>query len=464
MSPDVATPTRTAALTRRAGLGLLVLGPTLAGAVLMSGVSMHTAWAPEEAAAPAPAGDAAAWVDARRAAGQASTQAGFLITGSAELASGAAELNARAEELQPGITQLADGAKQLNQGLVELQAGTGQLGDGAVKVADGVDGAVEKVQGLVAVQMQVISAVDNIDKQLEKSTDPRAPQWRKQLADLRAEAAKLGINGDMVDQLAELRSGTRELANQLAVPGYAYHDGIYQAAEGTKQLVAGTTQLDEGTAAALEGIAQLAEGAAKVDQMAQRTRDDAAAVTRAMPAVTTAEEPDTPTRSLAPLIAFLLAAAVCVGAAARFGWGTLGVAAIGIAALFAIGSGLDSTGLALAAIVIVLTTVTAGLVGRVLGRGAMYASLLVQTAITGHVWAAAAGADVAGWKHTLATLMPLNYAVDALVAVGNSGSTQHIAISCGVLAATAVLALIAGRFVTTRDESASDTTAVASAS
>ena len=441
---------------------------------------MYTSWnaSPEQAAAPAPV-DSSQFVDARRAAGQASSQAGFLTAGTGELTNGLNTLNEKTGELKDGITELNAGAQQLNQGLVELQAGTGQLGDGAVKIADGVQHAIEQVQGLTMVQTQVIAAVDNIDSQLAKSTDPRAAGWRKQLADVRAEAAKLGINGDMVDRLDELRSGTRDLANQLAVPGYAYHDGIYEAAKGTKQLAAGTTQLEEGTGAAIDGINQLADGAAKVDQMAQKTRDDITAITRALPvAPASAGEQAagnaTPARVLAPMIAFFIAALVTVGGVSlfaiarpwtwgrtsRFGMtptlvGIAAVAAVGIATLWATTTGLDSTGMALASLIALLGTITAASVGAAtmnifgptLGRIALFLSLIIQMVVTGHVWTAAATSNITGWKHTLLQLMPVNYTVDALVTVGNNGAQQHLIIACGVLGATTLIAALIARFL-----------------
>ncbi|WP_075724388.1 hypothetical protein [Corynebacterium aquilae] len=472
---------------RRLIIAAAFLAPTLGGAIAthVTHQEIHTTWNtnPEHAvAAPSPlATDSTQLVDARRAAGQAASQAGFLTTGTNELNEGLKQLNDKTEELANGITELDDGAKQLNEGLVQLQAGTGQLGDGAVRIADGVSNAVEQVQGLTMIQAQVIGAVDNIDQQLAQSRDPRAPEWRKQLAQLRTEAAKLGINGDMADQLDQLRSGTRDLANQLAVPGYAYHDGIYKAAEGTKKLTQGTKQLNEGTAEAIDGIGKLAEGGEKVNQMAQRTSDDVDAVARALPAPAPiaatgadAAEPDAPARALSPLIAFLITALVSLGGVSlfaiarpwtwsrinRFGLtptivGTAAVGAVGVATLIATTSTLDPTGIVLAALVTFAAAIVATLAGRAtislfgptLGRVILFISLILQIAIVGHVWTGTATSDTTTAWAIATSLMPINYPVEALVTVGNNGETMHLVIALAVMVATALLAGLAGRFV-----------------
>src|SRR5699024_8943017 len=162
----VVAPTETPA-TRRGGIlaALLLLIPLIAGTVFATatGMDISRSWssADEVTGAPAPASTASPdLIDARRAAGEAGAQAGFLVSGTGELTAGTQELVDAATPLQEGVSAAAEGARQLHEGLIQLQAGTGQMGTGATEIADGVSSAVEQMTGLVILTQQIRVALD----------------------------------------------------------------------------------------------------------------------------------------------------------------------------------------------------------------------------------------------------------------------------------------------------------------
>ena len=104
------------------------------------------------------------------------------------------------------------------------------------------------------------------------------------------------------------------MSNQLSVNGYAYHDGVYQAAEGAKQLNAGIGELNAKVDEALKGVDELVAGAEKVDGMAQQNRNKVQGAQRALPTVAgPAEAQDGPAQLLSPIVAMLLAALAVLG-------------------------------------------------------------------------------------------------------------------------------------------------------
>ena len=123
-------------------------------------------------------------VGARRAAGEAGTQSGFLVTGTGELVAGVDKLTGSANDMTGATKELANGTQQLADGMTQIQAGTGQLGSAASQVADGVDQAVEQVQGVIALQPQLLAAIDDADRKLAANPAPAnnslvsALRWR----------------------------------------------------------------------------------------------------------------------------------------------------------------------------------------------------------------------------------------------------------------------------------------------
>lgn len=273
---------------------LLLLVPLAAGAV----VAYAAKWEPAQAwnadgqqvlGAPAPqsAGSAAsdpALVDARRAAGLAQTQAGFLETGTDKLTDGTGQLRGGAGELADGVDDLVAGAQELVNGMTQLQAGTGELGAGATELADGVGTAVDQVVGLGAVQGQILTALDSTLDSLQDVDTPQAREISRQLEQLRTQVATFRIDNSLTDQLTKLKDGSRELANQLDVPGYAYHDGIFQATEGAKRLNSALGELNGRVDEALAGVDELDDGAQQLQTMAEENKANLDKVQRSLPA------------------------------------------------------------------------------------------------------------------------------------------------------------------------------------
>ncbi|AKK02152.1 hypothetical protein [Corynebacterium epidermidicanis] len=438
---------------RRLLFALLLVLPLIGGAAysIATNSDPSAAWSsPDE---PSAAPGAADLVPARRAAGEASSQAGFLIGGTKELSSGAGQLADGTGKLAEGGHTAAGAANELSNGMVQLQAGTGQLGDGAVKVADGVQQAVDQVQGIGLIQMQIVREIDRVSAELEKDKSPEAAEFRKQLAGFRTQVEQFKLDGAMVDQLSQLRTGSREIANQLAVPGYGFHDGIYSATKGSKELATGLAELDAGLAEASNGANQLRDGAVKVDNMAAKNKEKIGAVQRALPAdVAPAAEEPMPT--LIPLLGFLISALVMVGCSltSRFGF----VAVLLMGALAALVLATDLTPVVGAGLV--ATVILAGLAAGFLARGlvavfgprwgsyVMWAGLLVQIGAVGFVWKLASRADISPVLGAVSAFMPMHYSTGALTSAGNSGSTTVLGVSLGVLAATAVCGFLVSKF------------------
>ncbi|WP_080793081.1 hypothetical protein [Corynebacterium pacaense] len=471
MSADSARAASSTSKLRSVLAALLLLIPVLGGTIFAAATDLDIsrAWAGEDeiTGAPAPAvANSQALIDARRAAGEAGTQAGFLVSGTDELTRGTQQLVDGATPLTDGMGSAADGAKALHDGLVQLQAGTGQLGSGATEIADGVEGAVEQLNGYMVVQQQLVAVMDQADKTLADSKTPEAEQLRGQLADLRRQIQQFGLSVGMTDQLNDLRSGTRDLANQLAVPGYGFHDGIYSATNGAAELSSGLSQLEEGVDKAVNGFSTLDEGAERLDSMATAVQDKTGAVQRALPVVqaTGAEEgatgqagEDGRSMALAPMYAFLIATLVMLGGAA-IGWATLknrlltvivllGITALGGIVLFTVAFGMSPAVLAASSAVLLLATVVGAILTRVMvqlfgGTAAVVLGVvgwLLQVAVVAHVWSVQAVSEISTLWRALAGIMPLHYPTFALVSLGNDGAQSAIWMSVAVLVAVGVI-------------------------
>lgn len=430
---------------RRTLLASLLLLPLLGGATYSAATHMDpaTAWSAPDTPSAAPG--AADLVPARRAAMEAGQQAGFLAGGTSELAKGAKELDDGTGKLATGAHDASTGAGQLAQGMVELQAGTGQLGSGAVQVADGVQKAVDQVQGLGLIQAQIITEIDRISADLEKNPSPDAVQFRKQLADFRVQVQNFKLDAAMVDQLAQLRSGSREIANQLNTPGYGYHDGIYSATKGSKELAAGLQQLDAGLAEAQKGSTKLSEGATKVDGMATRNKEKVGAVQRALPADPAPVAAGEPIPVLIPLLGFLIAALVMVGGSLTSRFGLVLIMAMGALAALLLATDLTASAAAFLVGGVVLAALAAAFMARALvavlgpraGSYTLWGLLLLQVGLVGWAWKAASVAQIPAALGFTSALLPMHYATSALTAAGNSGSPVVMGVSMGVLAACA---------------------------
>lgn len=465
----------TASLSRKILAVLLLLVPLVAGTIYAAAMNLDVsrAWSSAEEVTGAPAASIATnneeLIDARRAAGEAGAQAGFLTSGTGELTTGTQQLVDGAQPLEDGVTAAADGAQQLHDGLVQLQAGTGQMGTGATEIADGVQSAVEQLGGLVIVQQQLLGALNEADKHLAASKIPEAEELRKQITEVRRHLDNFGISVEMTDQLDLLRSGTRDLANQLAVPGYGFHDGIYSATKGAAELSAGLKELETGVGTAVEGFTALDEGANRLGAMASLNEEKTSAVQRALPvpqvpagSVEAAAEEER-TSALAPMYAFLISALVMLAGAA-LGWAgfknnwllafvVLGVTAIGGIILFTVSLGMSIAALSGALGILLLATVVAGILSRVLLQmmgvtGAIVVTVLgwiAQAAVIGHVWSVTAVSDIALVWRVIAGMMPLHYPTFAVTSIGNGGTMSAVWMAVAVLVAMGVIGAIALR-------------------
>ena len=408
--------------------------------------------------------------DARRAAGEAGQQAKVLKEGAGQLAAGIGEAQGQTQQLIDALAAAQSGSQQLADGMVELQAGTGQLGTGATQLADSIGEVVGQVSGFEAVRGQVVGAIDRSLEELKGAKDPEAVKARESLKDLRGQAETAQLPPDVVAKMNQLRDGSRDLANQLAVPGYGYHDGIYTATNGSAELAAGLRELQAQTGQATGGIDELVAGVEKINQMAGMNADKVGAVRAALPVPAVAPgaagaEPAGPT--LAPVAAMLLAAMAVLGGtalaaaawfASRGRWWILGVGSVVLAAAGTIlagvigsGFGVQEYGVAFAGLLLG-TLASAGLAsvfnrafGARVGLGLAGVLALVQTGLVGWVWRTATTAQVDSVWVALSQAAPMHWASTAVSAAGNGGDYRGIVSAVLLSALLAVAGLVGAR-------------------
>lgn len=405
--------------------------------------------------------------DARRAAGEAGQQAKVLKEGAGQLAAGIGEAQGQTQQLIDALTAAQTGSQQLSDGMVQLQAGTGQLGAGATQLADSIGEVVGQVSGFEAVRGQVVAAIDRTLAELKDAKDPEAVQARESLQGLREQAETAQLPPDVVAKMNQLRDGSRDLANQLAVPGYGFHDGIYTATNGSAELARGLAELQGQTAAATGGIDELVAGVEKINQMAGMNADKVAAVRAALPVPAVAPgadaaEPAGPT--LAPVAAMLLAAMVVLGGTALAAalclttrtrrWivaiGSIVLATAGTILAGILGSGFGAAEYAIAFVGLWAGTLAStGLaslcflaLGTAAGLTVAGVLALLQTGLVGWVWRTATTAQVDTVWVALSQAAPMHWATTAVSAAGNGGDYRGIisALLLSVLLATAGLA------------------------
>lgn len=405
--------------------------------------------------------------DARRAAGEAGQQAKVLKEGAGQLAAGIGEAQGQTQQLIDALTAAQTGSQQLSDGMVQLQAGTGQLGAGATQLADSIGEVVGQVAGFEAVRGQVVGAIDRSLEELKDAKDPEVVKVRESLKDLRAQAENAQLPPDVVAKMNQLRDGSRDLANQLAVPGYGFHDGIYTATNGSAELAAGLRELQAQTAAATGGIDELVAGVEKIDQMAGMNADKVAAVRAALPVPAVAsgagDEPAGP--KLAPVAAMLLAAMVVLGGTALAAalclttrtrrWvvaiGSIVLATAGTILAGILGSGFGAAEYAIAFVGLLAGTLAStGLaslcllaLGTAAGLTVAGVLALVQTGLVGWVWRTATTAQVDSVWVALSQAAPMHWATTAVSAAGNGGDYRGI-VSALLLSALLAAAGLAG--------------------
>ena len=393
----------------------------------------------------------------------------MLKEGAGELAAGIGEAQGQTQQLIDALAAAQSGSQQLADGMVELQAGTGQLGAGATQLADSIGEVVGQVSGFEAVRGQVVGAIDRSLEELKGAKDPEAVKARESLKDLRAQAETAQLSPDVVAKMNQLRDGSRDLANQLAVPGYGYHDGIYTATNGSAELAAGLRELQTQTGQATGGIDELVAGVEKINQMAGMNADKVGAVRAALPVPAVAPgaagaEPVGPT--LAPVAAMLLAAMAVLGGtalaaawfASRGRWwilsaGSVVLAAAGTILAGVIGSGFGVQEYGVAFIGLLLGTLaSAGLAsvlsrafGAGVGLGSAGVLALVQTGLVGWVWRTATTAQVDSVWVALSQAAPMHWVSTAVSAGGNGGDYRGIVSAVLLSALLAVAGLVGAR-------------------
>lgn len=155
-----------ASATGRALLILVLVLPLIVAAISLAGTSkdLTVAWTRDAQAAQEDAAPGAGGVDpqqlaaAKQATAAAAAQAGFLDASVGAVVDGSVQL-------KDGTTQAASGSVQLRDGMVELQAGVGQLGAGAREISYGVTQLVDSAEQLLALQGQVLLAVEEFKTQ-----------------------------------------------------------------------------------------------------------------------------------------------------------------------------------------------------------------------------------------------------------------------------------------------------------
>lgn len=427
--------------------------------------------------------------DARRATGEAGSQLGLLTATTSQLVDGTAELDEGTRQLIDALAQAEAGSQQLSTGMVELQAGTGQLAGGATQVADVVGEVIDEVSGFEAVRGQVVAAIDRALEGTRESRDPEVEAARATLTGLREQAMTAELPPDTVAQMEQLRTGSREVANQLSTPGYAYHDGVFAATKGAADLAKGLAEINSNAGTAQDGVGELVGGAQRIDTMANQSAQSVRQVRAALPVAATGAdaagaaaggddaegaEGGQASSSFSPVAAMLVAALLTLGGVALAGVAMSesafarrgpdqarrrrrgAVVMLGGAALMAaagwlltvvVGTGLGAGQLALCALVLLLGALAsaglsaslAGAFGVQVGIGVAAVLALVQIGLVGWVWRTAAAAPIAdGWAAASATA-PMHWTTAALSAVGNHGS--YLAVGSGMVLSLVIAAL-----------------------
>lgn len=438
-------------------------------------------------------------VEGRQAAVTAAQNTGFLSLAASDLADGVGELNKGAGQLQEGIAQAAGGAQQLSGGMQQLQSGTAEIGAGATQMADGVEAAAQGTVALKVVRGQMLENLNALDKNLAGSQDPNAQKLREDLAGYKAQLQNVDIAKIQRD-LNTAKEKSRELANQLTTPGFAYYDGVVSAAQGASSLSSGLGELQTQSQKAFTGIKDLNNGAQKVAQMAKDNQEAVNRTVKALPAAqlssadaaagganaaaastgvgvgaagtgpagvgsdggavaTSSGEGSSLSTTSAMLIAGLvLIASMAVGAVwalhrsstVLFG-GLAASIATGTGLVFLLAQGLQplaALGVVLA--IAALSCLTVGVVawwvdllqrGRVNRTAGIAVLILVQVLQLGIVaWAWTADTLVL-WGRILVGIFPLNYATGAVSVLGNAGDTAYLWTSAGVLGVLAAVGI-----------------------
>lgn len=437
----------------------------------------------ETTGAPAVSAGVDPYVEIRRAAGDAKAQASFLTEGTSKLKEGTDQFTEGSGQLTEGLEAADQGSTELANGLAEIQSGTGELGRGATEIADAVGEVSGQMVAFEVVRGQIITNIDLALDAIKDVDDPRIKDAREQLKTLREQAETAEIPPEMDGKLTRLKDGSRELANQLTTPGFAYYDGIQSATNGSNELSNGLTELNGGAGEAVSSAEELIEGADKIDQMAIKTSERLDAIQRAIPApppVTTetggeAVDENVPTSAIAPLAAMLISALSVLGGVAlaiaayavyRSRWSIIGagtafLAIAGTILVAILGINLDPAAIAISGFALALSTLaSAGIswlflraAGPKIGIGVSAAFALAQIGIVGWVWSTAASGEVTQLWRMASAALPMHWPTVAISAAGNGGSLTSMWVGIVLSAVLAALGLVSIAGYATNDES-----------
>lgn len=279
---------------------------------------------------------------------------------------------------------------------------------------------------------------------------------------------------EVADDLLAMKKGSRDLANQLNVPGYGFHDGVYELTNGSKNLSAGLQELRARVDEATAGLGEFDSGAERLETMAQSNKQKSDAVSRAIPAGPRGEEGAEEQAAhgvLPPVVAMLVAALVMLSGvvmavmsqffaaawAVQLGGGVL-AAASGAVLVGLLGDGLSVATVAIAAGVSALSAwVAAGFTWALMRIAGIRVGIVIaavagiaQVGVVGWVWQAAASAEISQAWSALAGLLPLHWSTTALSTISNDGESLGLWIALVALAVSALVGVVAAPLLNRR--------------
>lgn len=456
---------------KRLVLPVCAVIPLVGGVIYASvaHVDISASWSPDSSqGAPSAAQQQQDLVAVRRAAGEAATQAGFLATATQQLADGVSQIGGQTQQISDAISQLQQGTQALADGMVKLQAGTGQLGSGATQLADGIDQAVTQVKGVLGLQTQVLAAMDDSINKLTQTNTPEALQVRDQIVALRQQVQNIGLDAGLTSKLDQAQQGSRELANQLATSGYAYHDGMYAATEGAKTLNSKVQEFAPQATEAMGAVNQLQDGTQRINTMSGANKDKVTAVGRAIPTVQASADPEEGRSHVISPIYALLIGAMVTAVAAMLGFSISGfwrtvvsllvTALLGAIPFALFMGGFDFMAVSGAFLVFFIMAITSAVsaqflvnrVGTAWGRLVALIGILVQVGVVGFAWQIASERTAPVVLRVISEFAPLHYVTMATTAIGNATSGGALWMSLAVIAGLAAIVCLGSALVENR--------------
>jgi putative membrane protein len=391
----------------------------------------------------------------------------LLSGGLTQLTDGGNQLNDGAGQLSDGITLAHDGTVQLADGWVQYRDGIGQLGDGASQISGGVDLVVDQLTGFGEQQAGFTAQLEAAATQVAAFPTPGSQEAAAQIRGVVDTLNTQGLGPQTLGQLAELKSGARQLSSELNDPSSQFLTATGQIGDATVQLRDGLGQLDDGGKQLRDGTQQLVTSVEPVPGIVSGIQTNVSEATAGLPSAKELSAPaETPAavavdEPRAPVAPYLIAALVAVGAVgavslvrvlsrdSRLRWIAAGIAslAVGVSAAlaFAFSTPDGSIGALLGAGAFLLVSASAylaaagaiqRLLGAAVGQAVNVALLLVQVVVCGATYAS----NAAIWGQ-LSAFMPMAYTAAGAreIGYGTMTSTGWVAV-----ALTVVLLFVSG--------------------